>query len=207
MYASFVDIKLFIIRGKTGLLRQYWANLWHKIPIFRGKVDESWRFMQIIMNKWYPGPAGKWIICVRPKSTTRKLRTVPLCQEPVPDQADGLATKPPITILPDLSFPGMDLSRYHNFVLNIFIMYRFNFSHINDYLYWTSSFIEWNTDIFRDFLTYCTVLLLYNGPRRWGDGDGAREPAQQGRERGDIVKLEDSQPEITLDFLQHKDLI
>ena len=51
------------------------------------------------------------------------------------------------------------------------------------------------------------VLLLYNGPRRWGDGDGAREPAQQGRERGDIVKLEDSQPEITLDFLQHKDLI
>ena len=51
------------------------------------------------------------------------------------------------------------------------------------------------------------VLLLYNGPRRWGEGDGAREPAQQGRERGDIVKLEDSQPEITLDFLQHKDLI
>ena len=42
-----------------------------------------------------------------------------LCQEPGLDQADSLAAREPITSLPGLSFPGMDLSRYRNFVVMI----------------------------------------------------------------------------------------
>ena len=59
----------------------------------------------------------------------------------------------------------------------------------------------WVTYLTFVLLTYCYCTVDHDG------GDGAREPSLSSGARAAIVKLEDSQPEITLDFLQHKDLI